>query len=134
MDERETYRQLVSPRNAFHRQIGVEHQHSPVAWLGRPAQVEKQFGEEPRVEAVIGLELDFDEGIGVVAGVRRDEQAVEPEGGLLEFLGAEFVGVGAAGIKAGKLQSDAGPVAEEFVKRLSVFTGDRRPRRPGRRA
>ena len=89
--------------------------------MGAPAQVEEQFGEEPRVEAVIGLELDFDEDIGIVAGVHRDEQAVEPEGGLLDLFGTKFLGAGAARVQPGELQGDTGPVAKEFVDECVCF-------------
>jgi hypothetical protein len=65
--------------------------------------------------------LHFDEEPGIVAVFRRGEDAVEPEGGLLDLFGAKFIAVGTPGVEPGELERDAGPVAKEFIEQATGF-------------
>jgi len=59
------------------------------------AQIQKYLTEEPRVKPVVRLYLRFDEHIrAVAASRRRDEDAIQPEGSLLDFFGAKDIAFG----------------------------------------
>ncbi len=58
-------------------------------------QIKEDFGKQPPVERIVGLELYFDEEPGIVAVLGRGEDAVEPESGLFDLFGTELIAVGA---------------------------------------
>jgi hypothetical protein len=84
-------------------------------------QIKEDFGKQPPVERIVGLELYFDEEPGIVAVLGRGEDAVEPESGLFDLFGTELIAVGATGVEPGEFECNAGPVAEEFVEQTVGF-------------
>ena len=86
-------------------------------------QEQEQLGEQTPIEALVGLELDFDEDERVVAVRVGREQAVEAQGGLFQFLGAEGIARRGGGVEAGQVQRQRGPAAEQFVEQAVGFHG-----------
>ena len=80
---------------------GIDHHGVPGMRGAIVAQIEKDFGEEPRVQLGVELKLDFDKEqrpVGLV--VRRLQHAIHPKGGLFEFIRRKVIvcrsGVGCA--------------------------------------
>ena len=95
--------------------LGINQDALPVCGVGILAEIEEQFAKETVVQFGVGLELDFGEQNGLIAGLGLGQQeAVNPKGGLFEFDGAEVVLIGGLGrtlgakLSPGQFQQDRG--------------------------
>ncbi|QXP89091.1 hypothetical protein M3M30_04690 [Methylococcus capsulatus] len=113
---RQTQQVGVTAGNALDAGAGIQDQSAPFAGMRQPLQVEEDFGEQAPIQRVVGLKLDFDENMGVVAVFDRRQHAIDPESGLFELFGPEAVVSRPARVEASQIEDHRRPLTKEFMK------------------